>query len=337
MKLTRFVAGVALSAIMCAFALVAQAQPTPLQLLGAFAAEHPSSKAMEIFKAEAERQSGGTIKIELTTGVSALKALLDGVRTQSAFGGWIATGHMARLVPEMGALGLPYVFDSYDQAAHALSGPVGTIIDARLAAKGFTLLGWMTYGVQNVANAKRPLRTVDDFRGLKLRVLPDEIRLATFRALGANPVGMDLKDLYLALRQGDVDGLENGYSVIYNYKLYENVKYLSDTAHSLGMIVFVVNRKAFMDLPPEQQKAIRSAAASAVARQWQMTEAEDADSLVKLKEMGMQFDPLSPETRAALHQATAVVLEDARKQVGAELIDRILAARKPERWLPHDH
>jgi tripartite ATP-independent transporter DctP family solute receptor len=334
MKLGRSIAGAALAAAVLVLAPAAQAQPTTLRLRGAFVAEHTSSKGMEIFKAEAERLSGGSIEVEVipgTAGVSGTRELLDDIRTQNVFGIWIAAGHMARFIPEISVLGFPYVFDNYDEVARAIKGPVGTAIAAKMAAKGFMSLGWLMFGAQNVMNSKRPLRTLDDFKGLKLRLFPDETHLATFRALGANPVALDLKDLYLALRQGDVDGMENSYSVIYNYKFYAYGRYLSDTAHVLDLIAFVINREAFMSLQPEQQKAIREAAAIAVAQQWKMMAAEDADALVKLKEKGMQFDPLSPQTRAALRQATAVVVEDARKRVGNELVDGILAARQSGR------
>jgi tripartite ATP-independent transporter DctP family solute receptor len=333
MKLRRSIAGAALAAAVLVCAPAARAQPTTLLLRSAFNAQHTSSKAIEIFKAEAERRSGGSIQVELNTatGVVSTRAVLDDVRTQNIFGTWILTSHMAHLIPEMGALGLPYLFDNYDQIGRALKGPVGAAIEARLAAKGFTSLGFMEYGAQNVMNAKRPLRTLDDFRGLKLRALPDETHLATFRALGANAVGLDFKDLVFALQQGDVDGSENSYSIIYDFELYKYAKYLSDSAHVLDLIAFVVNRKAFMSLQPEQQKALREAAAIAVPQQWKMVDAGEAEALAKLKEKGMQFDPLPPETRVALRRATAAVIEDARKRVGDELIDSMLAASKSGR------
>jgi TRAP-type transport system periplasmic protein len=333
MKLRRSVVSAALAAALFVSASAAQPQTTTLLLRSAFDARHTSSKAIEIFKAEAERRSRGSIQVELNTAtdVVSTRAVLDDVRIQNIFGTWILTSHMAHLIPEMGALGLPYLFDNYDQIARALKGPVGAAIEARLAAKGFTLLGFMVYGAQNVMNAKRPLRTLDDFRGLKLRALPDETHLATFRALGANAVGLDFKDLAFALRQGDIDGSENSYSIIYNFELYKYGKYLSDSAHVLDLIAFVVNRKAFMSLQPEQQKAIREAAAIALPPQWKMVEAGEAEALAKLEESGMQFDPLPPETRVALRRATAAVVEDARTRVGDELINSMLAASKSGR------
>jgi TRAP-type transport system periplasmic protein len=329
MAVNRSLVAVTAAAVL-AFAPAAWAQTTTLRLRGAFLAEHTSSKAMEIFKAEVTRLSGNSVEVEVipaAAGLTGTRELLDDVRTQNAFGIWIGAGHIARLVPEIGALSLPYVFDNYGEVARTLKGPAGSAIEAKLAAKGFISLGWLMFGAQNLVNSKRPLRTLDDFKGLKLRVFPNESHLAIFRALGANPVGLDLKDLYLALHQGDIDGTENSYSVIYGNKFYEYGRYLSDTAHILDLIAFIVNRKAFMSLRPEQQKVIRDAAAIAVAQQWKMMAAEDADALVKLKEEGVQFDPLLPETRAALHRATAVVVKDARKQIGDELIDSVLAAR----------
>jgi tripartite ATP-independent transporter DctP family solute receptor len=325
------VTGIALAAAVFALSPAAKAQTTILRVHSAFVAEHSASKAMEVFKAEAERLSGGSIQVEVvsgTAGVSGTREVLDDVRTQNAFGLCIAAGHMARLIPEIGALSLPYVFHDYDDVARALKGRVGAAIEAKLAAKGLMSLGWLMFGAQNVVNSKRPLRTLEDFKGLKLRLHADETHLAIFRALGANPVALDLKDLYLALQQGDVDGQENSYSVIYNYKFYEYGKYLSDTGHILDLIPVVANLKTFMSLDARQQKAIREAAAIAVAQQWKTMAVEDADALAKLKEKGVQFDPVSPQMRAALRRATAVVVADARKRVGGELVDSVLAAGK---------
>ena len=329
MKLRRSVTGAAVAAALLALASAAQAQSTTLRMHGVYAAEDTSSKAMEIFKTEAERLSGQTLAIELipdTPGAGGAREVIDEVRTQKVFGTWIGAPGFSRLVPEIGALSLPFVFDNYDQMARALQGPVGAAIESKLSAKGFTVLGWMQWGARHVMNSKRPLRTLDDFNGLKMRVQPNETHLATFRALGANPVPLDLKDIHAALRQGDVDGFEGPYLTIYSYKFYEHQKYISDSAHVLDLIAVVVNKQAFMSLQPGEQKAIREAAATACAHQWKMTAAEDAAALVKLKEIGLQYDPLPPGTRAALRQATVVVIGDARKRFGDEVVDSILAS-----------
>jgi tripartite ATP-independent transporter DctP family solute receptor len=300
-----------------------------LKVYGSFIAEDASSKAVEIFKNEAERRSGGTIEFEVipsTPGVGGAREIVDEVRTQSAFGIWIGASNMSRLVPEIGVLGLPFVFNNFGQVARVLKGPVGKLIEAKLAAKGFTTLCWMQWGARHVINAKRPLRTLDDFKGLRIRVLPNETHMAIFRALGANPVGLDVKDLYVALRQNDIDGLENPYSTINDYKFYENnYKYLSNSAHVLDLIVFLAGKPAFMSLQPKEQNAIREAADIACARQWEMAAAKEAGALAILKEKGVQFDPLPPETRRALRQTTAVVIDDVKRRLGEKLVDSVLA------------
>ncbi len=330
MRLTRSVAGAALAATVLAFAPATQAQPTALRVYGSFIASDASSRGMEIFKTEAARLSGGTVELEIipaTPNVSGAREIVDEVRTQNAFAIWIGASNLSRLVPEIGALGLPFVFDNFDQMSRTLNGPAGAIIEEKFAAKGLTSLGWLMWGTRQVI-ANRPLRTVDDFKGMKIRVLPNETHMATFRALGANPVALDVKDLYLAIRQGDIDALDNPYATILTYNFHDKYKHLVDTAHVIELDAFVANRKTFLSLPPAQQKAIRQAAAIACAGEWKMVAEENTGALDKLQAQGVQFEPLPPASRDALRQATAGVVKDARKRFGDKLVDSVLAAAR---------
>jgi TRAP-type transport system periplasmic protein len=330
MRLRCSVAGMTLAAVVLAFAPAAQAQPTTLRLHGHMIASDPSSKAMEIFKTEAERLSGGALGFEVIPGtpVDGGRELVDELRTQNAFGIVLGAPNLSRLVPEIGALGLPFVFGRFDQVARALNGPAGALIEAKLAAKGFTTLCWMDWGVRNVLNSKKPLRTLDDLKGLKIRLPPDETHLAIFRAMGANPVGLDFKDVFPALRHGDIDGVETSYTAIEDLKLYEFEKYLSDSAHVHDLIIFLANKKMLASLAPREQKAIREGAAIACAQQWKMEAVREAAALKNLKEKGMQFDSLPPETRVALRRATAGVIKDVRKRLGDKLVDSVLTAAR---------
>jgi TRAP-type transport system periplasmic protein len=217
------------------------------------------------------------------------------------------------------------VFKDANQARHAVDGPVGKVIEARLFAKGFIPLGWMELGARNVTNSKRPLKTLEDFRGLKIRLQPSEIHMATFRALGAVPVAMDIKDVYASLRQGDIDAQENPYYPTYSNKFYEVQRYLSDTGHIFDLIVFIASGKTFMALPPEQQKAVRDAARIAAVEEWKMANAVEAGAFAALKADGMQFDPIPNATRIVLRKATAWVIGNARQRIGAALVDQIVA------------
>jgi tripartite ATP-independent transporter DctP family solute receptor len=329
MKTVRYFAGAVMIAAL-AMASSAQAQPVSLTFASAINPDHSSSLAMETFKAEVARRTKDTVEIETVPGMKLGGAMdiLQKVRTDAVFATWVSIAFVSRLVPQIDALTLPFVFRNYDDAMRMVNGPVGKRIEAELDAKGFVTLGWMELGARHVLNARRPLKTLDDLKDLRIRTQPGETYVATFRALGAIPLAVDPKDLYLAQQQGRIDAMEVPYSIVNSeeYKFYEHLKYISDTSHILEFIVVITNKKAFMRLTPEQQKTIRDAARLATAQQRKMADAGEAAALADLKAKGLQFDPVPPETRVALRKATADVVNSMKSRVGADLVDNVFAA-----------
>jgi tripartite ATP-independent transporter DctP family solute receptor len=317
----------AIAAVMSLTSL-AQAEPLVLRIGSPFSPDHSSSKAVEIFRTELVRRTKGAVDVEFFPDMKlgGAKELIDGLRTDKIFAVPSPIPYLSRLVPETEALSLPFLFKDANHARRAVDGAIGKIIEARLAAKGFVPLGWFALGARHVTNAKRPLTTLDDFKGLKIRVQPSETHMATFRALGANPVAMDIKDVYTALKQGDIDAQENPYEPIYGTKFYEVQKYLSDTGHVFDLILFLASKKTFTDLPPEQQKAIRDAARIATIEQWKIADAVDEAAFASLKASGMQFDPIPAATRVELKKAMSGVIAGARQRLGAALVDQVVAA-----------
>jgi tripartite ATP-independent transporter DctP family solute receptor len=329
MRLIPSFAGAALVTAVLAISPLAPAQGTTLRIESILGPTHPTSKAVVIFKDEVARLSGGSIEVEILAGSPrSAKEVMDSVHVGSLFATWVSPGYFSRLVPEIGAISLPFVFENYDEARRAIAGPVGALITTKLEAKGFTVLAWTQLGALNVTNSKRPIRTVDDFKGLTLRVLPNATHLATFQALGARPVAMDLKDVDTALRQGDIDGEEQDHDTTYARKFYESQKYIADTSHFLDFHILVANKNAFASLDPKQQKAVREAATMAALQQRKISDEQEATALARLQELGMQFDPLPAKTRAALRRTTAGVINDVRKWVGAGIVNQVLAANR---------
>ncbi|MGH6816405.1 MAG: TRAP transporter substrate-binding protein [Hyphomicrobiaceae bacterium] len=328
MQRLHFSVGILVTATALGSALPAAAQQTTLRVAGNFAVEHTSSKAMETFKAELVRLGKGSLAADLFPAMQlgGAKENIDAVRAGTIFATWVGVAFVSRLVPEVEAVSLPFLFDGRDQAMRAIDGPVGTLIEEKLDAKGFTALGWMELGSRQVTNSKRPLKTADDFKGLKIRMQPNETHLATFRAIGANPVAMDIKELYSALQQGVVDGQENPYAIILANRMFEVQKYLSNSGHFFDFIILMANKKALQSLTPDRQKAIREAAQAAVAQQRKMAAEADTAALAELKAKGMQYDALPPETVAALRKATAGVIGDVKKRVGDDVVDKVIAA-----------
>jgi tripartite ATP-independent transporter DctP family solute receptor len=330
MKMIRSLAGAALAAAVLVIVPPAHAQEITLRIESSLPAAHATGKSMEIFKDEVVRLSEGAIAVEVTPGSPrSFKELMDGVHVGRLFAIWGSIGNFSKLVPEIAAVSLPFAFENYDQARRAIAGPVGTLITTKLEAKGFIVLAWMELGAVQVSNAKRPLKTLDDFKGLNIRVLPNATHLAAFQALGARPMVIALTDVDRALRQGDIDGLELDYTTMFANKYYESQKYLSNTDHFLDFLVLVADRKTFASLDPMQQKAVREAAAITAVRQHEISVEDQTTALARLQDVGLQFDPLPRETRAALRRAMSGVTDEVRKWVGADIVNKVLAANAP--------
>jgi tripartite ATP-independent transporter DctP family solute receptor len=319
-----------LATLLVAVALVGAAgaaQAQKIRIAGNFAVDHSSSKAMEVFKSELEALSGGAVSADIFPAMQlgGAKENVDQVRSGTIFGTWIGIAYLSRTVPELEAVSLPFVFDSRETAFRVIDGKVGDLLNEKLAAKGYVALGYMELGSRNVTNNVRPIKTMADFAGLKIRLQPNETHLATFRAIGANPVSMGIKEVYSALQQGVLDGQENPFSIISTRRFDEVQKYLSDSGHFFDFIIIAANKKKFDGMAPEAQEAIRGAMRKAV--EWQRAKAaeEDVASRAELVKRGMTFDPLSGKVRAELQKSTAGVVDELRAKIGSDVIDAVLA------------
>ena len=319
---------IALAAVLAAFSAPAYAQQ--LRIASNFPAQHSSSTAMDRFKADVEAATGKSLGVDLFPAMQlgGAQENVDQTRSGAIFGTVIGAAFLSRTVPEISALSVPFLFTDRKQAFSVVDGKVGELIGQKLAEKGFTLLGFMELGARHVTNNSRPIRTVSDFKALKIRMQPDDIHLATFRALGANPVAMDIKEVYSALQQGVLDGQENPYAVIRDRNFNQVQKFMTGSGHFFDFIIVVANKKRFDSLKPEQQKAIRAAMQKAVASQRAEAEKADTESLEDLKKRGMQFEQPSPQLIADMRKATAGVVDVLKKKVDPKLVDDVIAAAR---------
>jgi tripartite ATP-independent transporter DctP family solute receptor len=301
-----------------------------LRIAGNFTDKHSSSVAIEQFKKDVEAATGGKVIIETFPNMQLGGAQENVTQTRAGtiFGTWVGMAFLSRTVPELEAVSLPFLFPNREVAYKVMDGPIGDLIDKKLEDKGFIALGFMELGARQVTNSVRPIKTAADLKGLKIRLQPNETHLATFRALGANPQAMDIREVYSAMEQKVLDGHENPYNLIYDSRFFEVQKYVSNTAHFFDFIAVVANRKKFQALAPEHQKAIRTAMDKAVATQRVAAAKADSEALAELQKKGMQYDAMPPAEREAMRKATAGVVDEIKKRLGADLVDRVLAEVK---------
>jgi tripartite ATP-independent transporter DctP family solute receptor len=316
----------ALSAALVLAAAPARAQQK-LQIAGNFATEHPSSVAVEqVFRKEVARLTNNQLQVDVFPAMQlgGAKENVDAVRSGTLALTWVGAAFLSRIAPELEAVSLPFVFPNRETAFRVIDGPVGAAIDKKLQDKGFISLGWMELGMRHITNSRGPIRSMADLKGLKIRLQPNETHLATFRALGANPVAMDVKELYSALEQRVVDAQENPYTVIAASRYGEVQKHLSNSGHFFDFIAVVASKKAFEQLKPEYQKAVREAMTATIAYQRKLAIESEATRLAELKGK-MTYTEVPPAALEEMRKTAAPVIEDVKKRAGADLVAQVLA------------
>jgi tripartite ATP-independent transporter DctP family solute receptor len=306
----------------------ASAQQVRWRASGSFPANHSTSIAMETFKSEVARLSKNTIQVDLFPGNTLGGGFeqVDQVRTGQIQLAWGGLSFYDRLVPEFAAAVLPFGASSAQQAICQIEGDFGKLLEDKASEKGILLIGWGNIGARHVTNNKRPITSAEDMKGLKIRTPSGEAWNLTFRALGANPTPIDIKELYQALQQGIVDGQENPYDNMLVRKFNEVQKYLSNTGHFNDWSGYIVNKAAFEKLTPDQQKAVKDAMFTTVAVQRAISERENKTARDGLVKGGMQYHELSKTDLDKFRDATKPVYAEMRAKLGDKVMDLAEAA-----------
>jgi tripartite ATP-independent transporter DctP family solute receptor len=222
-------------------------------------------------------------------------------------------------------LSVPYLVKSIDCGLHVTRGPIGSeFADALLKKAGIRTLGWYTFGYRQLFNTKRDVTSVSDLKGLKIRVPPDKYLELTWRTLGASPVPLPFPELFSALQQGVVDGDANPVASIKQFKWYEVVKHVSYANVAVGLSPFMINERFFQKLPEAYQEVVKRAAIESE----KVNQAADAQSTIEavefLEKEGVKFSKVDLDE---FREAMTPVLDTAKKEFGAELVDRVVNAQ----------
>ncbi len=246
------------------------------------------------FKEEVERLSNGEIEIAIYPNgqLGSLRDLLEGVQMGTVDFTATVSAVVANFCPELSVFDLPCLIQDYPHAYRCLDGDVGDFLKEKLRAQGLIPLAWWQIGFRNLTSNK-DIRTIDDLKGQRIRIMPSNIFRDIFLQLGADPVPMDIGELFTGLQQGTVDGQENPYTQIRDSKFYEVQKYLVETMHAYSPGVFSMSPQAWNKLTPEQREIILEATKPAtVAARKANEDWVEAAKKELIEEHGMQFREL---------------------------------------------
>lgn len=317
-------------ALMLLWAASAEAQVVKIRFAGNLPPENSNSRAMEVFKQEVERLSKGSIAVDTFPGMQlgGAKDNLDQVKTGTLQAAYLSTAFMTGFVAKLGVFNLPFIFKDRETAFQVLDGPIGKEIEREMEKTGFKNLGFWENGWRHMTNSRRPITTAEDLSGLKIRLQNNSVHLRTFKLLGANPVPMDIKEVYSAMQQGVIDGHENPFCNTLNLKFYEVQKHLSVSGHFYDLMGAIMNKRFYDSLPRDKQEAIDRAARVATEFQRKQAAEDDLKCLETLKQRGMQVNTMSPAALAKFREMTLPVYKEFEKELTKDLIDRFAAANR---------
>lgn len=310
-----------------AFGLAGAAQAETLIRLGHVLSEgHSWNIAARGFAEEVTQKTDGRVKVEVFSGgqLGSEKDMIEGMQFGSVQAGVVGSGSFQTVDQKLGIIEMPYAWQNREQAFAALDGDLGTKLAALLDKQGIHVLAWWENGFRHVTNSRKPIVEPADLAGLKIRVTPDKVRLATFEALGAQPAPLAFGELYSALQQGVFDAEENPLSIIYSSSFFEVQKYVSLTGHVWGAATLAISKPVWNKISPEDQQIVAAAALEWGQKQRDMVAQSDAEMIDKLKAEGMAFN----EVDKPAFEAAVQPIWDANAEVfGKDLMDTLQSYR----------
>jgi tripartite ATP-independent transporter DctP family solute receptor len=289
------------------------------------AAGSPFDLMANRFRELVEQKTKGEIVVQVFPGAQLgnERDALEGVLLGTVGASFTSPGMMSNTWKPIGVLDLPYLFRDWNHVEKVLRGPVGQDLVERMAKESnIRVLAWADYGFRHLWTVDRPIRSVKDVEGLKMRAPEIPLYMETWRAMGARVVPMPAAEMYTALQQGVVAGQENPVGFTYGLNLHEVLKYVTRTRHMAGILAITFNNKTYRELPKHLQTALSEAAWEAAKFNNDQLQASEADMLEKMKKRGVQVIDVDQKPFA---DATQKV----RDQFGTDktLVQRIMAVQ----------
>jgi tripartite ATP-independent transporter DctP family solute receptor len=245
----------------------------------------------EKFKELIEQASNGDINVQIfhSKSIGNETEILQQIQMNTVQMGIITGGPFDTFDPIVRVINYPFLFKDNEQADKILDGPLGAKILKSLERAGFKGLCFSENGFRNLTNNKHPVKSPDDIKGLKIRVMASALHKAIWQALGANPTPMPWP-IYTELEQGVIDGQENPLWVMEVYKFYEIQKYMTLTRHVYSPHIDVASLKWWNTLDTNTQDLIQRTIYEAALFQRKDNRSKNADRLEFLKEKGMKIE-----------------------------------------------
>lgn len=284
---------------------------------------HPYHLGLEEYARLVKERTGGKIAIDIfhSAQLGNERDTIEGLQMNTLDICVSSTGPVGGFEPKFLVVDLPFLFRDREHAYKVLDGEIGQDLLDSLSSIGVVGAAFWENGFREITNSKRPINSVEDLKGLKLRTQENEVHMDAFRALGVDPTPMAWSEVFTALQQNVIDGQENPVPIIYTNKVYEVQKHLAMTDHFYSPSMLLISKTTFDKFDADTQKILIDSAKEAAVFERNLIKEMDEELLALLKEAGME---ITYPDKAPFQEACKSVYEKYESKFTKELIDSII-------------
>ncbi|SMP53301.1 TRAP transporter substrate-binding protein [Anoxynatronum buryatiense] len=282
-----------------------------------------AAQGCQLFKKHVEELSNGRIVVDIL-GAGALggeREIVESVTMANIEAGMAMSSLFSTYLPNWEIFDLPFVFKDRDDWAAKVDGELGQMLAAETASINMKVLSYFDGGFRSISNTKRPVASMADLSGLKVRVGESTLLINTQQALGSNPIPMSFGEIYTALQQGTIDGVDTSIIYVIDGNFQEVAEYCTETNHSALQMVTFINQDFYNSLPADLQEAVDTAAAKATVEQRVAAVEADLMAIEVMEEAGMQVDQASAAFSAEMIEAAKPVVDGYRDKIDASVFE----------------
>lgn len=307
----------------------APAQTYVIKLGHACSATHPYNLGSIWFKDYVEEKTNGGITVELYTDstLGAERDLIEGLQMGSVEACIVSTAPLSSYTDHFLAYDLPFLFTSLEQARGVVDSEIGQEMLDTLSANGIVGACYFENGFRHFTNNDHVIDGPEDLKNMKIRVMENQVMMATITACGGAPTPMAFNELYTALQQGTIDGEENPVLQIYDKKMYEVQHYITMSGHFYAPAPLLFSKSFFDTLPADYQQIVMDGALGARDYMRQCNDDLEAEKLAEMQDKyGCEICYLTPEQQQAFIDAVQPVYDEfvgEGKLIDPALVDSI--------------
>ncbi|GAB6158152.1 TRAP transporter substrate-binding protein [Desulfotomaculum varum] len=287
--------------------------------------KHPMGQAFIKFKELVESRSNGAIKVDIYDSgkFGNAREIVEGIQTGQIQMGSSSTPNLVPFSKDFMIFDLPFLFPNYESTDKVTDGPIGKKAATALESSNIKGLGYIEIGFRHIFNSAKPVNTMADLKGLKIRSTASKAHIATLKALGTNPTPVAWGEVYTALQQKAVDGIDIDLNLAWFNNFHEVNKNLTLVNSIYSPHLVMINKSFFDKLSPENQKIITEAFEEIKVYERKLIRDNEKMIIGKMKEAGVNIVELTPEEKQKWAEATVGVYNEFGDVIGKDLIEQV--------------